>query len=112
MEGRKEGCNGWMDGWMEMVQHKPTGLLLLDRPLKDSFCMFWRGKQTKKEEKGDTVPKVGQVVHLRVHEPKDEEEEDKLDLPGALFKAFVLFLIVKSALFIHKTFFQSPTITS
>ena len=67
--------------------------------------MFWRGKQRQKEEKEETVPKVGQVVHLRVNEPEGKEE-DKLDLPGALFKAFVLFLIVRGALFIHKTFFS------
>jgi hypothetical protein len=66
--------------------------------------MFWRGKQRQKEEQEDAVPKVGQVVHLRVHDK--DEEEDKLDLAGALFKGFVLFLIVKVGLFIHNTLFS------
>ena len=69
--------------------------------------MFWRGKQKQQEDAdANSVPQVGQVVHLRVHEPKDkdQEEQDKLDLPGALFKAFALFFIVKGSLFIYKFF--------
>ena len=52
-------------------------------------------KEVKEEEEEKAKPS------FPVFEARVEEKEDSLDLPGALFKAFVLALVVKVGIFLY-----------